>query len=59
MKIDHEETKSAKKDQKQSLRALRFFVVDFSQEQDMKQQGRLRYSQPPLRLLSLNRGNQD
>jgi len=28
MKINHEETKSAKKEQKK-LRALRFFVVDF------------------------------
>jgi len=31
MKINHEETKSTKKDQK-NLRALRFFVVDFPQE---------------------------
>jgi len=31
MKINHEETKSAKKI-KENLRALRFFVVDFPQE---------------------------
>jgi len=29
MKINHEETKETKKDQKKNLRDLRFFVVDF------------------------------
>jgi len=28
-KINHEETKETKKEQKKNLRALRFFVVDF------------------------------
>jgi len=51
MKINHEETKSAKNVQK-SLRALRFFVVDSPQERNMKPHRRLRMSQPPLRLLS-------
>ncbi len=32
MKINHEETKKTKKEQKNNLRALRFFVVDFLQE---------------------------
>jgi hypothetical protein len=33
MKINHEETKEAKKNRK-NLRALRFFVVDFPEERE-------------------------
>jgi hypothetical protein len=50
MKINHEETKSAKAFLI-FLRALRFFVVDFPW--DLKPQGRLRMAQPPLRLFGL------